>query len=227
MRILIIDNNMDEDSWGASDLRRYAVRHPGTTVYVRRGPHDDLPQDLSRVDKIVLSGSRTSCLEEAPWISRLDALVKKALNENKPLLGVCYGHQVLNRVVGGKELMRVGETPEFGWTKIEQVEDSPLFAGLGKSFYTFSSHFEEVASLPKGMKLLARSKDCAIQACQLENRPVFGIQFHPERDLDGAEKTFADRRKKGTPKVLLHPKDSHKLYDPKVGKTIFDNFFKL
>jgi GMP synthase-like glutamine amidotransferase len=102
-----------------------------------------------------------------------------------------------------------------------------LTNGLKKEFYSFSAHFDEVCSLPSGMKRLARSEDCDIQACQLEGRPVFGIQFHPEKDIADAKKTFEERRKKGTPKRLLHANESEKYYQPHIGETLFGNFFKL
>ncbi len=223
MRILVIDNTIDQTSWGSSEISRLAAKAPGSTVYVRRAPHEDLPS-ISKFDKIIVSGSKTSCLEEAPWITKLDEAIKQALNENKALLGVCYGHQALNRVVSGTDKLRRGQEAEFGWTEIETVAESNLLNGLPKKFYTFSAHFEEVAELAKGMRHLARSKDCHIQACQLETRPVYGIQFHPERTLEGAKFTFAERKKLGTPKILLRPNDSEKLFDSTVGEKIFLNF---
>jgi GMP synthase-like glutamine amidotransferase len=224
VRILIVDNNIDRDCWGAGDLVRYAVAAPGATVFVRRGPAGDLPEDVSRYDRIIVSGSRTSCLDAAPWTGRLDELIRRAVDRSKPLLGVCYGHQALVRALGGREAVRRGKTPEFGWTRIERVERSPLFEGLPDAFYSFSSHFEEAARLPQGTRLLARSEDCAIQACAVDGKPAYGIQFHPEKDLADGEKTLAERRKKGEPRVLLNADRGRELYDPKVAETLFRNF---
>lgn len=225
MRILIVDNNIDPDCWGAADLRRFATLVPGATVHVRRAPHDDLPRDIKGYDRVVVSGSKTSCLEEAPWITRLDEMIQSCLNEGKPYLGVCYGHQALVRTLAGKTSVRRGTTPEFGWTKIETLAPSPLFQGLPKNFHSFSSHYEEAAILPPGMKLLARSQGCEIQACQLGDRPVFGIQFHPEKTLEEGAKTISNKRKNGEEHVLVNPDAGSKLYDAKVGETLFKNFF--
>ena len=201
MRILIIDNTIDPDSWGSADLRRLAqtASASGAVVTVRRAPHGDLPASPRGYDRVVLSGSKTSATEDAPWIDSLHQFVQTTLNENIPYLGVCYGHQTLARVLGGKTTCRRAEVPEFGWTKIEILEDSRLLRGLPNSFYSFSSHFDEVSQVPAPLKALARSEACAVQAFEIPGKAVFGIQFHPEKDITGAETVFAQRKKAGDP----------------------------
>jgi GMP synthase (glutamine-hydrolysing) len=226
MKILIIDNTIDPSSRGSKDLRRLAHVAQGSTVVTRRAPDRDLPKTARGFDRIILSGSKTSALEDAPWISELHELVRDALNEKIPFLGVCYGHQTLVRVLGEKNLCRRAEVAEVGWTEIELIGESPLLRGLPKKFFSFSSHFEEVGNLPPGMKNLARSEDCSIQACQLESRPVYGIQFHPEKDVEEADKIFAEKKKLNHPKNLLHPGKSKTLYNPLIGEQIFKNFLE-
>jgi GMP synthase (glutamine-hydrolysing) len=227
MRILIIDNTIDPTSWGSHELVRFGKLIPEATVHVRRAPHDDLPQSPIGYDRIIVSGSRTSAMDDAPWIERLHDFIRRSVDAKKPFLGVCYGHQSLARALGGRENVRLAAEAEYGWTRIELLADSPLTQGLNKEFYSFSAHFDEVSALPSGMKRLARSQDCEIQACQVEGYPAFGIQFHPEKNIQDAKKTFEERRKKGTPKRLLHPNESEKLYQPQLGETLFQNFFRL
>lgn len=224
MKVLIIDNTRDLDCWGSADLRSFVTKSPARTAFVRRAPENDLPASIRGYDRVILSGSRTSCLEEGPWISRVDDLLREALRENRPVLGVCYGHQALNRVLGGRQILRRGPVGEFGWTEIEVVERAPLFDGLPDRFWSFSSHYEEVAELPKGMRLLARSEGCAVQACRLEDLPIYGIQFHPEKDLESAEKSIAGWRTDERKDRILRPKDGSRIYDAKVGERIFGNF---
>lgn len=228
MKVLIIDNTLDPDSWGSSSLKSFVTKSKERTAFVRRAPHSDLPKDIRNFDRVILSGSRVSCLEKGDWVSDLDRLLKDALTAKKPILGVCYGHQALNRVLGGPSILRKAAVSEFGWTEIEVLEKAPLFSGLPSKFWTFSSHFEEVSTLPKGMKLLARSPDCAIQACQLGELPVYGIQFHPERDLPTAKLNISNWQKEGK-KVRLkfdirRGDASEKLFNAEVGDRIFENF---
>lgn len=226
MRILIIDNNIDRHSWGASNLVRFATRETGATVSVRRGPHDDLPASIRSFDRLVISGSRTSCLDTLPWITRLEKLIREAVDAGTPVLGVCFGHQILARTLGdGERSVRKGRVPEFGWTRIEQTAPSPLFEGLPDSFHSFSSHFEEVTDLPRGFRLLARSHDCAIQAMQLGQRPVYGIQFHPEKNETEAQEIFDERTRKGEGRSLMHAGRTRACFNPEVGLKIFTNFY--
>jgi GMP synthase-like glutamine amidotransferase len=154
-----------------------------------------------------------------------DAVRVKA---GSPFLGVCHGHQSLARALGGKPAVRRAAAPEVGWTHFEVLDDSPLFAGLGRQFVSFSSHNDEVRAFPAGLRNLARSEGCAVQAVQLGNRPVFGIQFHPEKDLELTRACFDEQLSKGKRKdQLLHPDESEALYDPRVGETIFRNFLNL
>lgn len=228
MRILIADNNIDRDCWGSPDLRRAVAAFPGLTVSVRRGPQEDLPRRLSGYDRLIVSGSRTSCLDEASWITREDALLRQALDGGVPTLAICYGHQALARVLagpsGGRRILRKSPTPEFGWTRIERAGDDPLFEGLPREFHSFSAHFEDVAELPPGTRLLAFSESCPVQAFRVEGRPAVGIQFHPERDLSEARKSIAGWRRDGRP--LVRPDDGPRLHDPGVALTIFGNFLK-
>jgi len=228
MKILIVDNNIDLHSWGAENLVRFAREVPGATVHVRRGPSDDLPsvsKAIASYDRLVMSGSRTSCLDHFPWVGKLENLVKAFVHAEKPVLGVCYGHQILARAMGGRDIVQKGAKSEFGWTEIDTTASSPLFANLPKRFHSYSSHFEEVSRLAPGFVHLGRSKDCAIQAVQLEGRRVFGIQFHPEKNLAEAEEIFKERRAKGGAAELLGDRQGHQLFNPEVGQKIFSNFY--
>jgi GMP synthase (glutamine-hydrolysing) len=228
MRVLIIDNTIDRNCWGSQELVRFGKLMPGATVHVRRAPEGDLPVSPAPYDRIIVSGSKTSCLDSSPWVLTLLEFTRRAIDLGKPYLGVCYGHQSLVRALSGIDHVRKGAEPEFGWSKIEILQDvktqSPLLAGLPREFHTFSSHFEEVSHLPAGMIRLAKSAACEIQACQLEGRPVFGIQFHPEKNLAEAEASLAERKKIGKPRNLLLPDKSKQLYDAAIGDTLFRNF---
>lgn len=224
MNVLVIDNNMDRDCWGAPDLVRLSAQN-GHLVHVRRGPQEDLPKDTRGFDRLVVSGSRESCFRMDPWAQRLDDLIRNAVSQAKPVLGVCYGHQALVRALGGEKHLRASSTPEYGWTEIELLEDSTLFEGLPRRFHTYSWHREEACSVPEGMKILARSQNCPVQAVQLEGKPAFGIQFHPEKELEDAERSL-DKCRKQKIGPVLRPGDGRKLFNANIGKRIFENFLR-
>lgn len=227
MKILIIDNNIDPESWGSSSLRRYAHQSvPGATVLTRRAPQGDLPESPRPFDRILVSGSRTSALEDAPWIAGLHEFIRQCLRERKPFLGVCYGHQSLVRAIADVKHVRRAARAEFGWSRIELLGESSLTRGLPREFHTYSSHCEEVSALPEGMRNLARSERCEIQACELVGYPVFGVQFHPEKTLEDARASLAKKKRETSPDDLLHADRSDELYEPRVGEILFRNFLE-
>jgi GMP synthase (glutamine-hydrolysing) len=227
MKVLIIDNNIDRDSWGAQPLVRLvqeSSRGTGIEINVRRAPQSDLPSSPRNFDRIIVSGSKTSCLEQGGWIDLLDRFILRTLEEGVPYLGVCYGHQSLIRALNGVSALRRTGVPEFGWTQLEIVEKSSLFDGVPERFVSFSSHFEEAHELPRAMRRLVRSVDCEIQACDFPGKPVFGIQFHPEKTIQEGESLLDRRKALGTPSQLLGHGQGSRLYQKEVGNQIFSNF---
>ena len=121
--------------------------------------------------------------------------------------------------------MRRAHRAEFGWGKVTRlVPESSLLRGLPDEFHVFQAHQDEVSELPRGMKLLARSEACAIQACEVEGKPAWGIQFHPERAAEAGERSLEKRLREQPRAELLNRGKGAKLYDPRVGDAIFRNF---
>jgi GMP synthase (glutamine-hydrolysing) len=244
VRILIVDNTIDRDSWGSGELRDFARLAQSATIHVRRAPARDLPRDLGSFDRIIVSGSKTSVDEEGPWIDALDESLRRAIDLGKPVLGICYGHQALNRALGGKRTVRRAERGEFGWAEIERVDlggeaaggsggaasgsrESALFRGLPRRFHTFEWHRDEVSELAPGMRLIARSAGCSVQACELDGKAAFGVQFHPERGVERGERSLTRKRKEVSPRELLNPGRGKDLFDRSVSERIFRNFLEL
>lgn len=224
MKLLIIDCTRDPISWGGEEFRAILSKIPNLEVHVRRAPEEDLPTLSDRFDRIIISGSRTSCLDEAAWIDSLLAFLKMHVNRKTPILGVCFGHQILCRLFGGTKILRVSKTPEYGWIKIDMSASADILKGLPNSFYSLASHQEEVTRLPEEFQLLASSKDCLIQAFQMKEAPVFGVQFHPERTLEAANKSFDAMRKAKKHQLFRNQKKSRSVYNPKIGEKIISNF---
>jgi GMP synthase (glutamine-hydrolysing) len=161
------------------------------------------------------------------WISELHDFTRKALSEKVPVLGVCYGHQVLGRILGSDAVLRESPRPELGWTEIEQTAPSRLLKGLPDKFFTFSSHFQEVSQVPPGFIKTARSSLCEVQAFEHPVDPVFAIQFHPEKNANSAAKNFSVWKAKRLKSPLLGEKETAKRFNPEVSRVIFKNFVEL
>jgi len=95
-----------------------------------------------------------------------------------PVLGICAGIQFMAVHFGGKA--GPSKNPEFGKMKIYIDDPDVLFEGLPRSFVGWESHNDEVLEVPKGFKALAHSDNSPVQAMRCLDKPIFGLQFHPE-----------------------------------------------
>ena len=227
-KILLVDNRLDPPR-GSPDLRRYLI--DGAVVVARRGPERDLPTDLTAYIHIVLSGSRASCLSHEEWVEEVVGLVQDASAKNIPILGVCFGHQMIARAFGGIESLRKSVTPEFGWIRVKNHhaghDDDPLFAPLAPEFYSFASHHEEVHSLPPDLEITASNDRCAIQGLRHRRHPVFGVQFHPERNATEGENSMRSQRGKVPKDALLNVGKGAQYFDESIPRILFQSFLEL
>lgn len=149
----------------------------------------------SGLDGVILSGSPRDAWTDDPVNHRLTEVVRHCQDQEIPLLGVCYGHQILARALGAK----VGRHPEgleLGNTPVELTvagQVSPLFAGFPERFDVLSSHADAVLDLPPGAELLARGRHTKTQAFSWGDR-LFGVQFHPETDPETLRFLWNPRR---------------------------------
>jgi GMP synthase (glutamine-hydrolysing) len=140
----------------------------------------ELPADFA-FDAAIVTGSRASVYWDEPWIGELKEWVGDAVEAGLPFLGVCYGHQLLADVLGGR-VEGMGEY-EIGYRTVEH-DGSPLFAGIDPEFTVFTTHSDRVAELPPGADLIAQN-DYGIHG--FRKGDVFTVQFHPEYDMETAE----------------------------------------
>lgn len=235
MKILVLDNTRDPEYFGSSNISSWLMRMApaGTEVHVRRPPHDDLPNEFDSFDGVVISGSATSCLTtEEKWIRPYVALVGKLIEKKVPLFGICYGHQTIARYLfekaGVEPKLRKSLTPECGWQEIQVLETGTILEGLPEKFYTYQSHYEEVAEVPPGAVNLGMSPRCAIQGFYLPGKSVFAVQFHPETGIEQVERTLQIKIKRGEPRDwILNAGRGNQLYNDQVGKVIFGNFVRI
>ena len=131
--------------------------------------------DLQRFDPraIVLSGGPASVLEPgAPGIP------PAALERGVPILGVCYGMQLLAKELGGK--VRPSNQREYGKATLTVIREGTLLAGLPKESRVWASHGDIVEALPPGFALLGTTGDGLLAAAEDPKRKIYAVQFHPE-----------------------------------------------
>ncbi len=95
-----------------------------------------------------------------------------------PILGICYGMQVITEMLGGK--VKVGKDREFGSTELFIDDNSDLFHHLPGNLTCWASHGDLVKKLPDGFRTLAHSMNSPIAAVANKNRRIYAVQFHPE-----------------------------------------------
>ncbi len=164
-KILVVD-------FGSQYTQLIARRLRELNVYSEVCPWDEIP-NLDSVDGFVLSGGpESSNIEGNPNIS------SNIFETKKPILGICYGMQVLAFQEGG-EIQNEGNK-EFGYAKINLSNQTSLFINTSDSIDVWMSHGDKVISLPEGYETLASSDNSPIAAYQNLEKNYFGLQFHPE-----------------------------------------------
>lgn len=130
---------------------------------------------LNPVGIIFTGGPNSVYLENSPTISR------EIFELGVPVLGICYGCQLMAHLLGGKVVQAsVATAREFGKTETFYDTACKLFDGLEESGITWMSHGDYMEKVPDGFKLTARSAACPNVAISDENRRFYGVQFHPE-----------------------------------------------
>ncbi|MDO8624551.1 MAG: glutamine-hydrolyzing GMP synthase [Candidatus Diapherotrites archaeon] len=128
--------------------------------------------EVSDAKGFILSGGPASVYDE-----RAPTLNPEILASGKPILGICYGHQLLMHLCGGD--VRKAPTHEFGISLLS-AKPVGLFEGVPSSSKVWMSHGDHVARLPDGFECIASTPDCPIAAVVDPKRRIFGLQFHPE-----------------------------------------------
>jgi GMP synthase (glutamine-hydrolysing) len=134
--------------------------------------------DPAAYTHLIISGSVASATEDQPWDQPLGDLVRLFVAWRRPVLGICYGHQFLARILAGRDHVRRAAAPEFGFVDLD-LPPNPLFRGLAKPLLMVS-HNDEAFDLPGEFSVLASGPACGVYAFQYRGLPVWGVQFHPE-----------------------------------------------
>ena len=183
----------DYDRWFA---RALAGACRLTLVQAHRG--QALPP-VDGFDAVLMTGSPLSAVDIAPWMERAAQYMVDAAEHRRPVLGVCFGHQLLGYAFG-VPVARHPQGREVGTVEVRLTPEGradPLFRGLPETLAVQATHEDIVPELPRGAQRLAGNAHTAIQAMAVGSR-IRGVQFHPEMDAATMSALLAARRQPGS-----------------------------
>ena len=170
--ILVLD-------FGGQYCHLIARRIRENKVYSEIVPHDIIPEEISRINErlnvkgLILSGGPLSVYEkDSPKID------SEILEMSLPILGLCYGHQLLAYMAGGT--VKPAEKREYGITYAAITRAVGVLQGLGPKEKVWMSHSDAVYTIPEEYEVLAYTENCPVAAFKHKNRPIYGLQWHPE-----------------------------------------------
>ncbi|KAA9357217.1 glutamine-hydrolyzing GMP synthase [Larkinella humicola] len=166
-QILILD-------FGSQYTQLIARRVRELNVYCEIHPYNHLPTISPDVKGVILSGSPCSVRDaDAPMVHLA------AFRHKLPILGVCYGAQLMAHTSGGE--VKPSTIREYGRAKLSTLNtENPLLKGLEVNTQVWMSHADTITSVPDSFEIIASTETVRVAAFQIQNEPTYGIQFHPE-----------------------------------------------
>lgn len=137
-------------------------------------PYNKFPYDDPTIIGVILSGSPFSVYDEKSFKLEFDRL-----RGHYPILGICYGAQLMAQTFGGK--VEPSGTREYGRASLEHVDtENPLFKGFDLHSQVWMSHGDTITALPADFECIASTKEVKNAAYQAKGEKLWGVQFHPE-----------------------------------------------
>ena len=168
--------------------------------------------DPLKYDAWIITGSASSVMDNNKWITKLKDKIKCGYDNSIPILGICFGHQIISSALGGKvEKNKKGwELGSFKVNFNKQGQKNLLFKNIDFSDYFYFSHEDIVSSLPDRAIELA-SNNMGLQSFSINNK-IYGVQFHPEFSTEIAQKYVEIRYNKGIISSFNHIQKSKTSY---------------
>jgi len=148
-------------------------------VYSEIVAHDITPEEIKLLKEkfdikgLIISGGPASVYEPNAPKPNL-----KILDLEMPILGLCYGHQLIAQIVGGK--VEPAKRQEYGIAYVAIDEQVGVLKGLSKKEKVWMSHSDTVFAMPSEFEVLAHTENCPVAAFRHREKPIYGLQWHPE-----------------------------------------------
>ncbi|BAT71196.1 GMP synthase (glutamine-hydrolysing) [Thermosulfidibacter takaii ABI70S6] len=132
---------------------------------------EELP--LEKIEGLIFSGGPASVHDpNAPTCSL------KYFKLGKPILGICYGMQLITKLLGGE--VERSDKREYGYAELIVLDNSDIFQGLPNKFQVWMSHGDRILKMPEGFEVIAKTENSPIAVFRNRERKIWGLQFHPE-----------------------------------------------
>ena len=204
----------------SSDWIPSIVNNDKINFIVKKVYDNDFQLDV-KVDAFILTGSKYSVYDNSPWIKKLKKYVKKLINDNNYILGICFGHQILAHCLGAEVKKNILGW-ELGSYKINLSEkglQSKLFNGFSPEEIVYESHQDTVLNLPSNLDVLAFSEK-SNQSFSYNDK-IYGVQFHPEFSKEVTRKLMDLRIDSGV------SVDSDILLNSEKSSLVLNNFLNI
>ena len=165
-KIIILD-------FGSQTTQLIGRRVRELNTYCEIVPYNKMPYDDPSVIGVILSGSPFSVYDEKAFKTDLSLLRRRY-----PLLGICYGAQLMAYEGGGS--VEPAPSREYGRAKLTTVTADPLLEGIEAGAQVWMSHGDTITALPDDFKIIASTPEVACAAYHVEGEQTWGVQFHPE-----------------------------------------------
>jgi GMP synthase-like glutamine amidotransferase len=169
-------------------FRRLFAGYPEVELVVYDVIGGEVPSDPGECDAWITTGSRYSVNDDEPWIRQLEHFVREVAKEEVPFVGVCFGHQLIAKALGGK-VVKSDRGWGVGAKEVIVREDLEL----GPSYTVLTSHQDQIDSLPPGAEILGWNEHCPISMLGVGENMI-GIQGHPEFDSAYSKALMESRR---------------------------------
>jgi len=156
-----------------------------TTWNVEEGEY---PSDPGEVDGYVITGSKSSVYDDKQWIRDLEDFVRRLYHEQRKVVGICFGHQLIAKALGGE----VSKSPKGWGVGVNVYQRHGDSVGEGDTFQLLASHQDQVMAAPEGAEVIASNAHCEIAGLRLGSC-VLTFQGHPEFIPEYAEEIMRFR----------------------------------
>jgi GMP synthase-like glutamine amidotransferase len=169
----------------------------GLDIDYRWAYQGEFPDDLGAYAGIFLSGSPHGAYEDIPFIRREHDLIREAGQRDIPMLGICFGSQILGSALCGRDQVFRRPFCEVGYKWLDasaEAAGDAIADEIGPRVLMFVWHNDEVRADHPDMTILASTDLCPNQIWRFRDKPVWGIQGHPEITRDQAQIWFEENR---------------------------------